>query len=243
MQYFNTDNLNEFEKRILETLNLECKKNKKLRIISAAELCVCSTSKISKTVKKLGFNNYKQYVNFINDEYIPEKPASNEFDRIRDFLDNFDLTMVDKFIELLDKHDKILLFGYGPSLFCAQYLEFKLRLFINKTVITITDEFSAASLIDEKTLLIIFSATGGFSSFDNLKKIAREKGGDLLLLIEEYNTSALSDDCQVLFLTDTFQTFTTVPYQKSRIVFFIFIEEVIQHIIKRNENSAASSGK
>ena len=75
MQYFNTDNLNEFEKRILETLNLECKKNKKLRIINAAELCGCSTSKISKTVKKLGFNNYKQYVNFINDEYIPEKPA------------------------------------------------------------------------------------------------------------------------------------------------------------------------
>lgn len=237
MQYVNIEQLNDLEKQIYDTLSAECRKNKNLRISQAAALCNCSTSKISKTIKKLGFSNYKQYVCFMNGEFVPDKIISSEFERIKTFLDNFDLTVIDEFINLLDSHSKILLFGYGPSLYCAQYFEFKLRLFINQTVITISDELSAASLINDDTLLVIFSATGSFSSFENLKSIARKKNADVLLLIEEYNPSALSDDCQVLFLTDTVQSFTVIPYEKSRIVFYIFIEEVIQHLIRRKHDS------
>lgn len=55
------------------------------------------------------------------------------------------------------------------------------------------------------------------------------------MLVEEYNTAIIPDYGEIIFLTDTFQTLSPIPYEKSRIIFFIFIEEVIAHFI-RNRN-------
>ena len=68
--------------------------------------------------------------------------------------------------------------------------------------------------------------------FSNYKKVAKERGAQLLLLVEEYNTSIIPDYGQIIFLTDTFQTLSPIAYEKSRIIFFIFIEEVIARYVK-----------
>lgn len=226
-------NLNSLDREIHDSITAECKTRESLTIMQASELCHCSPSKISKFVKKLGFSNYKQYIDYLYGRKITTKTFSNEFERIKHFLDTFDLSVIDKFIDTISRYKKIALLGYGPSKYCAQYFQFKLQLFSNQTVIMIDDEFSAASLINEDTLLIIFSATGSYQSFRNFQNIAQEKGAHLLLLVEEYNTSIIPQCGEVLFLTDTFQTISSIPYEKSRIVFFIFIEEVMSHLLRK----------
>lgn len=72
---------------IHDCLSEEFKKNEALTIVEAADLCHCSPSKISKFVKKLGFQNYKQYRDFICRKTPVARTYSDEFDRIRHFLD------------------------------------------------------------------------------------------------------------------------------------------------------------
>lgn len=227
-----SSNLNNLDTEIHSRLSEECKSNPKLTIVEAANLCHCSPSKISKFVKKAGFENYKQYVNYICNRVPIPKTFSNEFERIHHFLDTFDLSIIDEFITKISNYKKIVLVGYGPSKYCALYFQFKLQLFCQQTVLVIEDEISAPSLLDSDSILIVFSATGAYHSFRHYQTIAQEKQAAFLLLVEEYNPSVIPDYGEIIFLTDSFQTISTIPYEKSRIVFFIFIEEVISHFIQ-----------
>jgi len=226
--------LNTLERQINETIITCSKENSNLKIADAAQACSCSTSKISKFVKKLGFDNYKQYMSFLYGRKIPQKASSSELERIKNFLDEFDLSLVDEFIDLMNSCEKIILFGYGPSLICTQYFEYKLRITTNKFVTSVPDETSIEGLIDDKSLLVIFSATGKFKSFENIYNYCKSQNCKVVLIVEEYNTSILSDYDNIIMLTKSFQSSDFKAYEKSRIVFFIFIEEVIQHIIFKN---------
>ncbi|MGH4140031.1 MurR/RpiR family transcriptional regulator [Clostridium sp.] len=226
--------LNPLEKKINETLITLSKTDTNITITKAAQACDCSMSKISKFVKKLGFNNYKQYMDFLYGKSIPENKSSIELQRIKNFIDDFDISLVDEFIELINSYKKIILFGYGPSFICTQYFEYKLRINTNKFVIAVPDEISAESLIDDKSLLVIFSTTGKFKSFERINSLAKEKGCQVLLIVEEYNASLLTNYNKVFWMSKFLQPDNFKPYEKSRIVFFIFIEEVIRHIIFNN---------
>ncbi len=232
MLKINMSNLNNLDVKIHNLLSKECKSNPKLTIIDAANLCHCSPSKISKFVKKAGFQNYKQYVDYLCNRTAPTKVFSNEFERIHHFLDTFDLSIIDEFIAKISNYKKIVLVGYGPSKHCALYFQFKLQLFCPQTILVIEDELSAPSLLDRDSILIVFSTTGAYHSFRHFQTIAQEKQAAFLLLVEEYNPSIIPDYGEIIFLTDSYQTISTIPYEKSRIVFFIFIEEVISHFIK-----------
>ena len=135
-------NLNTLEKEIFNILMAQSKIESDIKINQAAELCSCSVSKISKFVKKLGFTNYKQYMNFLYGRDMNMLQSSSELSRIKKVIDDFDYNMVDEFIDLFDSHDRIVLFGYGPSLIVAQYFEYRLRITSNKFIISISDELS-----------------------------------------------------------------------------------------------------
>lgn len=230
----NIDNLNVLEKQIYNTLMEYSKSNSKFRINTAAELCNCSVSKISKFVKKLGFANFKQYLEFLYDEYTPVSIDSEELIRIKGFIDNFDLTMKDDFYNLIQSFEKIVLFGYGPSLICAQYFEYRLRTCSNKTVMALSDEISVTSMVDEKTLLVILTVSGKFHSFETVYQNARSKGCTVTIVAEEYNTT-LFDQCDRIFLlSKVSQPNHLKPYEKSRTIFFIFLEEIIIQL--QNDN-------
>lgn len=235
------NNLNDLEKEIHEKITAQLQRESALTITQAAALCGCSASKISKYIKKLGFQNYKQYMDFMCGRELPEKKPSSEFERIQNFLDEFDDALIDSFIDLINGYEKIILLGYGPSRYCAQYFEFRLRLIIKQTVIAVADEISAQALADDKTLLIVFSTTGTYLSFDNIVRIVHEKGGQSLLIAEEYNPSIIPEDGMIYFLTNSSQTFTNVPYEKSRVIFFIFIEEVIHTLLLRTREDQSNN--
>lgn len=226
--------LNSLEKQINETLIEFSKNTPNITINQAAEVCGCSVSKISKFVKKLGFDSYKQYVDFLYGKELPQEKSSMELERIKKFIDEFDRTLVDEFIELMNTHEKIILFGYGPSFICAQYFEYKLRINTSKIVIAVPDEISAERLTDDNSLLVIFSTTGKFRSFENINSIAEEKNCEILFIIEEYNAALLTNYNKIFWLSKYPQTDDLKPYEKSRTIFFIFIEEIVQQIIFNN---------
>jgi DNA-binding MurR/RpiR family transcriptional regulator len=235
--------LNPLEKKINETLITFSKTVTSITITNAAEVCDCSVSKISKFVKKLGFNNYKQYIDFLYGKGLPENNSSIELARIKNFINDFDVSLVDEFIELMNSYKKIILFGYGPSFICTQYFEYKLRINTNKFVIAVPDEISVESLLDDKSLLVIFSTTGKFKSFERINTLAKEKNCQVLLIVEEYNPSLLTNYNKIFWMSKFLQPDDFKPYEKSRIVFFIFIEEVIRHIIFNNRQEHAEQNK
>jgi len=230
----NFNKLNDLEKKINETLTALSKNTSTITITQAAEACACSVSKISKFVKKLGFDNYKQYIDFLYGKEIPQKKSSLELERIKNFIDAFDIALVDEFIELMNAYEKIILFGYGPSFICTQYFEYKLRIHTNKFVIAVPDEISVESLLDDKSLLVIFSTTGKFKSFNRINNLSKEKNCQVLFIVEEYDASLVNNYSKIFWMSKFPQPDDLKPYEKSRIVFFIFIEEVIQHIIFNN---------
>lgn len=231
----NFDNLNELEKQIHEKLASYVKVDGAIRINQAANLCNCSSSKISKFVKRLGFENYKQYMEFLQGEDFSHLNASCEMTRIRKFMDNFDDGLVNELLELIYKYDKIILFGYGPSLLCAQYFEYRLRIFTNKSVVAVSDEISVISMADEKTLLIFLTVTGAFRSFEDVYNASKEKGCETILVVEEYNADLFSQFDRIFWLSNYAQPKELKPYEKSRTIFFIFFEEIIQRLINTNK--------
>lgn len=223
--------LNPLERRIHETLLANRDSFASLRIAQAAQLCDCSISKISKFVKKLGFQNYKQYLAFLYGKPLEEKGQSNELQRIGTFLSTFDHALVDNLFSLIENHDKIVLFGYGPSFLCAQYFEYRLRNCSDKVSMAISDEVAIDRMVDESTLLIIITETGRFHSFEQVYKRAKDRGCEVVMIVEEYNTE-LFDQCDHIFwLSSSPQPEHLKAYEKSRTLFFIFLEEIIQRLL------------
>jgi len=238
---FNIDfsKLNDLEKKIHDTLLSYSKDNFDIKINEAAEICGCSISKISKFVKKLGFNNYKQYMNFLYNKDLQSngiETLNNELIRINNFINSFDMSLVDEFIHLIDSYQKIILFGYGPSYICTQYFEYKLRINTNKIVVAVPDEVTLTNIIDEQSLVVIFSVTCKFKSFENVYNACKEKNCKVLLVTEEYDISSAPSFVKIFWLCKFPQPADLQPYEKSRIVFFIFIEQVILHLIYKNKD-------
>lgn len=119
--------LNPLEKKIHKQMIRHSKAIPFIRINQAAEFCQCSVSKISKFVKKMGFSSYRQYLDFLYGKDIPPAAGSDELNRVRSFIDTFDNGMVDDLLSLIDQHKKIIFFGYGPSLLCARYFEYRFQ--------------------------------------------------------------------------------------------------------------------
>ncbi len=228
--------LNPLEKTIQDTLSIYSKTHETIRIKDAAILCNCSVSKISKFTKKLGFHNYKQYLDFLYGNDIEESIQSPELKRLEHFIENFDTTKVDEMIELIQNHEKIVLFGYGPSLLCAQYIEYRLRTCINKVIIAVSDDVSIASMTDENSLLLIFTVTGSFQSFEKIYHDTKAKGCEVVIIVEEYNTNLFTQCDKIFLLSQESQPNYLLPYEKSRTVFFIFMEEVMQRLTYLQKN-------
>jgi len=229
MLTIDTANLNQTEQLIHKKLPLLIQESPNLKILDAAELCGVSSSKISKYIKKLGFENFKQFKLYFSGQELPvkQKHHSHEIDRIKNYLEKFDLTVVERFINTIKSYPKIILFGLGPSYFCLEYFAYKLNFISEKKVYVTQDERSVELWADPNALIIIFSVTGAFTNFDSMAKNVKEKGGKISLVIEEYNPNASQEIENIFYLTDSTQGNELLAHEKTRTIFFIFIEEVI----------------
>jgi DNA-binding MurR/RpiR family transcriptional regulator len=234
----NVNKLNDLEISVHNKLSEIIKENDNLKILEAADYCQVSSSKVSKLVRKLGFESFKQYKQYLSGQPIihEDKTISSEFERLKHFLDHFDHTLVDEFITLFTKYNRIVLFGLGPSFICVEYFAYKLALVSAKNILVSQGEDHAQHLVDEDTLLIVFSVTGKFTSFENLFNIVKAKGAESLLILEEYdNISALKAD-HTFYLTQSAQSDKLLPYEKTRTIFFIVIEEIMAKLMTERDS-------
>lgn len=227
-----TDNLTKLEEEVHAKLSKVVSTNQKLRIIEAAEICEVSPSKISKLVRKMGFHNFKQYILYFSGQQInlERQKKSNEIERLIRFLENFDSKIVDDFVSIFQKYDKVILFGLGPSYISAEYFAYKLATVSDKNVTVTQSEDFAERLTDKNTLLIVLSVTGKFSSFDSLFKQAKENGSSIMLVLEEYVNTLGSIADYVFYLSEFNQDSSLLAFEKTRTVFFVFIEEIITRL-------------
>jgi DNA-binding MurR/RpiR family transcriptional regulator len=197
-----------------------------------------SSSKVSKLVRKLGFESFKQYKQYLSGQPIihKEKNISSELERIKHFIDHFDPSLVDEFITLLQKYNRVVLFGLGPSFICVEYFAYKLALVSGKHILVSQGEDHAQHLVDEETLLIVFSVTGKFTSFENLFSRVKAKGAESLLILEEFDNSSTLQADHIFYLTQSAQSSKLLPYEKTRTVFFIFIEEILAKLMAERDS-------
>jgi DNA-binding MurR/RpiR family transcriptional regulator len=230
---FNVDKtrLNLSERRIVNDLVAHAKSSPSFKITEAAEICGCSVSQVSKAIKKAGFSGYKNFIRVLYTGEQPQAPALDELERLKRVIEDFDTAAIDEFVSLIYAHEKIILFGYGPSLISTQYFEYKLRFCSNAFVTTAPDEQSAKSMLDRSNLLVIFTTTGQYRSFESLTIEAKKKGADVVVVSEEFNPLLLENCNRYFVLTRHKQSDTLKPHEKTRTVFFIFFEQVIQKIL------------
>ena len=239
----NLQDLNDLECSIHETIMEAAKSQDNLLITESAELCGCSTSKISKFVRKLGFDNYKQYMQYVNGEEIFENSSlsRDEFSRIKAFMDSFDFDIVGNFVDLIQKYDKVILLGYGPTYYAMTYFEYKLRFATEKNVFAVQENQMAKNLMSEDTLVLCFSVTGVFKDFSDVYNAAKSKGAYPIVIMEEYNVNAVEKYDNIIFLTEGSQPDSFEVYEKSRILFFIFIEEICRELVKKQREKEIES--
>jgi DNA-binding MurR/RpiR family transcriptional regulator len=185
-------------------------------------------------------------MDFLYGKEISQKKTSSELERIKLFIDDFDASLVEEFIELMNNHEKIILYGYGPSFICAQYFEYRLRVCSSKFILAVGDEISLETMMDQNTLLIIFTTTGTFRSFENIYNISKNKGSKVLMIAEEYNTTLFANCDRIFWLCKFPQPSELKPHEKSRTVFFIFIEEIIHRLLaitKTNQENPLNSSE
>ena len=235
-------NLNQTEQTIHQKLTTLLKENVKLKIREAANICEVSPSKISKYVKKLGFDSFKQYrLHFSGQVPLPEKSIqSDEMTRLHYFLENFDRLVINQFLDYFSSHKKIILYGLGPTFICLEYFAYKINFMTDKKIFVTQEENATERLADADTLLIIFSVTGTFSKFDSIYDSVNGQGGSVLLILEEYNTNIYDKIDNILYLTKSVQNQDLLPYEKTRTIFFIFIEEIITQLMSQNDNNKES---
>lgn len=230
MLNLDTTKLNPLDQRIVDQIVAQGRRNPSLKIREVAEICGCSISQVSKAVRKAGFSGYKEFLHILSTGEQPLKPALAELERLKKVIDELDIAAVDEFARLIERHEKIILFGYGPSLVCAQYFEYKLHIRSSAFVTTAPDERTARSLLERTSLLIILTTTGQFRSFGDLALDARAKGADVVVVSEEFNPQLLETCSRYFVLTRHKQPDTLEPYEKTRTVFFIFLEEVVNRL-------------
>ena len=236
MLNMNFKKLNETEKKIVETLLSFDKKKPFPKITRAAQICGCSVSQVSKSIKKAGFEGYKQFISYLYFGEQPKSPVADEIERLKKVLADFELKLVFEFAELISRHNNIILFGYGPSAICAQYFEYKLHLCSNALVVTAPDEQSAMSMMNRATLLVIFTTTGRYRSFEKLTLEGKFRGAEVVIVSEEFNPVLIANCDHYFVLTRHQQPDTLKPYEKTRTVFFIFMEQVVQTLLSHRKN-------
>ncbi|MCA0991457.1 MurR/RpiR family transcriptional regulator [Pseudalkalibacillus hwajinpoensis] len=232
MIQLDTKHLTKLEEEVHGKLSEVVATNDKLKIIDAAKLCEVSPSKVSKLVRKLGFDNFKQYKLYFSGQqiYTEKRKKSSEIDRLMQFLENFDPALVENFVSVFQKYKKIIIYGLGPSFISAEYFGYKLTVSSDKNVTVAQSEDFASRLADENTLLIVLSVTGKFSSFKNLFTETKKNGATIMLVLEEYVNTLDSMADYIFYLSKFNQDSDLLPFEKTRTVFFIFIEEVIARI-------------
>lgn len=226
--------LNLLEKKLLNGTKESIQHNPKTSITELSQCFGVSTSKISKFVKKLGFESFKQYKAFIigSESEQTNSNASSELQRISDYINHFDEQLVYDFWLKIKDCNKLVIYGLGPSYICADYFAYRIRTFSDIFSLATNDLTVVKNADNSDTKLLVISVTGLFKPLKNELKDLNYK--EIIFLFEEFRYFPDLQENTLFYLTNNTGNNLLKPYEKSRTLFFIFLEEVIQKFKARS---------
>jgi len=230
------NNLNLLEKKLLDGTRESIQHNPKISITELSKCFDVSTSKISKFVKKLGFESFKQYKHFIvGEESEPQtSQVSDELQRITEYISSFDEKLAYDFWIKIKDCNKLVIYGLGPSYICADYFAYRLRTFSDVFTLATNDLTVVKNADNSDTKLLVLSTTGLFKPLnDDLNDL---KYKEMIFLFEEFRHFPDLQGNTLFYLTNSTGERSLKPYEKSRTLFFIFLEEIIQKFKASNDN-------
>lgn len=232
MKIINFKNLNSLEQKIHATLITGWQQNilaKDSSIQTLANYCNVSESKISKFVRKSGFNSLKSYREFITNDR-GNFNWHNELEKLIFLTQNYDTTIVDDVINEMNNYSKIIIFGYGPSYIAGQYFAYKLNFKNDKFVLAINDELLLNNIIDKQTLVIFLSETTRFKSFKATVDAVNSKDATSLFIVGEFIFAPELSEQKIVYLTEFKPDNSKKAFEKTRIHFFLFFEMIIEKL-------------
>ena len=182
----------------------------------------------------MGFESFKQYKKFLISGQIDPPPIkpSDELQRISEYIANFDDNLAHDFWLKLKDCNKLIIYGLGPSFICADYFAYRLRIFSDIFTLA-TNEITIVRNADNKdTKLLVLSTTGLFKAFDEDLSDLNYK--EIIFLFEEFRYFPKLQKNTLFYLTNSSGNSAIKPYEKSRTLFFIFLEEIIQKFIPKS---------
>lgn len=162
----------------------------KMTIQELANICNVSKSKISKFIKKIGYedfitfkaeisfnSNLQSKMNFHHLLHNINQMGINQYletvvDDIHNLQKTLDIEHIDRLAEDLYKYDHVAAFGTLHSSVAAVQLQFRLA-YKNKFIITMMNETKQKEFIEtatEDTLIVVFSDTGNYIEVEQLQE-------------------------------------------------------------------------
>jgi len=231
------NNLNLLEKKLLEGTKESIQHNPKISITELSKCFDVSTSKVSKFVKKLGFESFKQYKSFIVGEENQSRAShvSDELQRISEYISEFDEQLAYDFWIKIKDCNKLVIYGLGPSYICADYFAYRLRTFSDVFTLATNDLTVVKNADNIDTKLLVLSTTGMFKPLnDDLNGL---KYKEMIFLFEEFRHFPDLQANTLFYLTNSTGDSSLKAYEKSRTLFFIFLEEIIQKFKVSKDNN------
>ncbi|WP_413113717.1 MurR/RpiR family transcriptional regulator [Thaumasiovibrio sp. DFM-14] len=157
----------------------------------AAEIGV-STASITRFCKKIGLNNFKEFLYLYQNQLDSDHPEFSEtrtlqseyFELLQQFDQRLNQNDVDAFCELINKHRVIYVFGLGYSAFAAHDLKFRLTR-LGKCIEIVHDNDSIemiSSILGEGELVLLLSLKGNNTRMLHSAEKLKAKGVQLLCI-------------------------------------------------------------
>ena len=183
---FPNNNFRDGDEKIIENIIEAIKSKSVIDIRSIAQMNYTSQSSISRLSKRAGFNNFKEFIFFLSNEFSHK--SINQLEALPFVMVNQDWDHIDSYFNNAFSNKKIYLFGEG---FCQTLVNYTYRKLLLKKIYAIDLEGVEIGLVSDQTpyTLITFSQSGenknGLLKMEECKKY----GGKVIALTATENSS------------------------------------------------------
>ena len=154
---FPKNHFKEGDEEMIQNMIAAIKNKEDLDIRKMALINYTSTSSITRLVKRAGFNNFKEFIFFLSNEWVNNE--SNTLDSLPFAKLNQEWQIADQYFIQAFSKKKIYLFGEG---FCQLLVNYTYRKLLLKKIYAIDLDGTQISLVSDQTphTLMIFSQSG-----------------------------------------------------------------------------------
>ncbi len=236
MKYLFNQKLTNVEMEIAQYFHHNYQELKDKTISDVANECHVSASKISKYANKIGFSGYKELKYQLlqeNNKVVQNKSVEFHKKQINQFFELFNIEQVEQLAMEIKNHQKVILWGDGPSRKVAEYFESRIRIASNTQVVTYSDRqtFNLDLASSTETLVIILSVSGENEKIRKIITSAKQAKAKIIFISEAINGKYIGE-CQMyinlLPIVDDYK----YEVIRSRSLFFIYLEILVQHLLQ-----------